>query len=182
MTPEDIYLKIRTKVWLSKIVFLLRYLIGFAFIPSGMKKLLGLRFTQIPETNPIGHFFEAMYQTGLYWNFLGAGQLLAALLLMTQRFATLGAVIFSFIVINIFVITVSLPFVGTWIITSGLLVASTCLLLWDYNKLKFIFVSDNFSHKAETNRQLPTHSTVWVITGFILYSICVGISIWYRPL
>jgi len=178
MALEDIYLKIRTKVWLSKVVFLLRYLIGFAFIPSGMKKLLGLRFTQIPDSHPIGHFFEAMYKTGLYWNFLGAGQLLAAFLLMTQRFATLGALIFSFIAVNIFVITVSLPFTGTWVITSGLLVASICLLLWDYNKLKFIFLSDNFSYKAEGNLPLPTSSTAWVVAGFILYSLAVALSIY----
>jgi len=181
MTIEDLYLRIRKKVWLSKVVFLLRYLIGFAFIPSGMKKILGLRFTQIPESNPIGHFFEAMFQTGLYWNFLGAGQLLAAFLLMTHRFATIGAVIFSFIVVNIFVTTISLPFTGTWVITSGLLLASICLLLWDYNKLKFVFMSDNFQYKFETYPQLPTYSTIWVITGFLLYAIAVALSIWYKP-
>lgn len=177
MTLDDIYLKIRTKVWLSKVVFLLRYLVGFAFIPSGMKKLLGMRFTQIPDSNPIGHFFEAMYQTGLYWNFLGAGQLLAAFLLMTQRFATLGAVIFSFIVINIFIITISLQFAGTWVITLGLLVAGICLLLWDYNKLKFILMADNFEYKTQNYSSLPTHSNAWVITGFILYVLSCALSL-----
>ncbi len=177
MTLDDVYLKIRTKVWLSKVVFLLRYLIGFAFIPSGMKKLLGMRFTQIPDNNPIGHFFEAMYQTGLYWNFLGAGQLLAAFLLMTQRFATIGAVIFSFIVINIFVITISLQFAGTWIITSGLLIAGICLLLWDYNKLKFILMADNFHCKPKSYPLLPTHTTVWVITGIILCILSCALSL-----
>ncbi|MGY3214842.1 DoxX family membrane protein [Mucilaginibacter sp. HD30] len=182
MKLDEIYLKIRTKVWLSRVVFLLRYLIGFAFIPSGMKKLLGLRFTQIPDSDPIGHFFEAMYQMGLYWNFLGAGQLLAALLLMTQRFATLGALIFSFIAINIFVITISLPFTGTWVITSGLVLAGICLLLWDYNKLKFAFLSDNFQYETENHRPLPTHNTAWAIAGFLLFAFSVVISIWFRPI
>ncbi|MEO6149159.1 MAG: hypothetical protein ABIN95_06240 [Mucilaginibacter sp.] len=176
MTIENIYLRVRSQVWLSRVVYLVRMLIGFAFIPSGMKKVLGLRFTQIPDTDPIGYFFEAMYQTGFYWNFLGWGQILAALLLMTQRFATLGAVLFSFIAANIFMITISLHFPGTWLITLGLLFASICLLLWDYNKLKFIFFTDNFSSN-DNYLGLPQAGRAWMITGMVLYFAAIGLSL-----
>lgn len=176
MIIEDIYLRVRSKQWLACVVYLVRFLIGFAFIPSGMKKVLGLRFTQIPDTNPVGYFFEAMYRTGHYWNFLGWGQLLAALLLMTHRFATLGAILFSFIAVNIFMITISLPFTGTWIITSGLLFASVCLLLWDYNKLKFLFFTDNYSVNHNYN-QLPQAGRVWIIAGSVLFLVAVGFSL-----
>jgi hypothetical protein len=51
-----------------------RYLIGFAFVFASIVKIKSMRFTSIPPTEPVGYFFEAMYQTGFYWNFLGWGQ------------------------------------------------------------------------------------------------------------
>ena len=115
-TVNSAYHTIRNKKWLNTIVILTRFLIGFAFIPSGLKKVMGVRFTQLSISEPIGFFFEALYRSGIYWNFLGWAQLIAALLLMTQRFATLGAIFFFFIISNIWMITLSLNFSGTWVI------------------------------------------------------------------
>ena len=97
----QLWISVRQNRKLSTVVLLLRYLLGFAFIPSGMKKILGERFTSIGLNDPIGFFFEGLYRSGYYWNFLGWGQLLAAFLLMTQRFSTIGNLIFFFIVTNI---------------------------------------------------------------------------------
>lgn len=163
-----IYNRIRSKGWLNTFVILTRFLIGFAFIPSGFKKILGERFTQIGIDNPIGFFFEALYLSGFYWNFIGWAQVIAALLLMTQRFATLGAVFFFFIVSNIWIITISLHFSGTWVITSLMLIAVLMLLLWDFHKLKIIFYPDNFSiHSVTPN--YPTYNNIWILTGFLLF-------------
>ena len=128
---------------------------------------MGERFTQISIDQPIGFFFESLYRTGIYWNFIGWAQLVAALLLMTQRFATLGAVFFFFIVSNIWAITVALHFSGTWIITSLMLLAVIILLAWDYHKLKFIFYPDHFIAVSR-----PVHlpaSKVWAIAGAVLF-------------
>ncbi|MBC7935752.1 MAG: DoxX family membrane protein [Rhizobacter sp.] len=163
------YHNIRSKNWLNIAVILTRYLIGFAFIPSGLKKIMGVRFTQIPVDNPIGFFFEALYRSGMYWNFIGWAQVLAALLLMTQRFATLGAVFFFFIVSNIWVITISLGFTGTWVITSLMLLAVAMLLTWDFHKLKYIFYADNYTPQTKPV-SYPTYNNTWVITGFILFT------------
>ena len=110
----------------------LRYLLGVAFIPSGYTKLIGNRFTQISTDHPIGYFFEGLYQSGFYYNFIGFAQLLAGFLIMTQRLATLGNLIYFSLIVNICIITISLSFKGTWIITSLMLLASTVLLIWDY--------------------------------------------------
>ncbi len=59
------------------IIIHLRYLVGFAFIPSGLIKVMGERFTAIQTDNPVGYFFEALYQSGMYWNFLGWVQVIA---------------------------------------------------------------------------------------------------------
>ena len=164
---------VRSKSWINTFVILTRYLIGFAFIPSGLKKIMGERFTQISIDNPIGLFFEALYMSGAYWNFIGWAQVIAALLLMTQRFATLGAICFFFIVSNIWVITISLHFSGTWVITSLLLMAVIMLLAWDYHKLKYIFFGENYSFQP-VPANMPTYNRTWIITGFILFAWSIG--------
>lgn len=166
------YSKLRNNRTLNLLIIGIRFLVGFAFIPSGLKKVLGERFTRIGTDNPIGYFFEAMYRTGFYYEFLGFCQLLAAFLLFTQRFATLGAMMFFGIILNICVLTISMNFTGTWIITSLMLFAAVVLLAWDWNKLKPILglkISETHDYKE------PNYK--WQITGFILFIILLSSSI-----
>ena len=67
----------RRNRWLGRLAILTRLLLAFGFLPSGWTKLAGHRFTSLPLENPVGFFFEGLYRTGWYWNFLGAAQLLA---------------------------------------------------------------------------------------------------------
>ncbi|MEW6126006.1 MAG: hypothetical protein AB1757_03000 [Acidobacteriota bacterium] len=115
-----------------------RILLALGFTPSGLTKVLGNRFTVLGLDNPVGFFFEAFYRTGFYWNFIGLAQLTAALLLLIPRTTTLGAVIYFPIILNIFLITVSMHFTGTPVITGAMLLASIYLLCWDFDKLKHI--------------------------------------------
>jgi uncharacterized membrane protein YphA (DoxX/SURF4 family) len=117
-----------------------RLLLALGFTPSGLTKLLGNRFTILGPETPVGFFFEALYRSGSYWNFIGACQLMAALLLLIPRTATLGALVYFPLILNIFVITVSLHFTGTPVITGLMLLASIYLLCWDADKLKPLFV------------------------------------------
>lgn len=117
-----------------------RVLLALGFTPSGLTKLLGNRFTILSPETPVGFFFEALYRSGFYWNFIGACQLFAALLLLIPRTATLGALVYFPLILNIFVITVSLHFTGTPVITGLMLLASIYLLCWDADKLKPLIV------------------------------------------
>lgn len=162
------YGKFRNSHMMSLVIVFVRFLIGFAFIPSGLTKLLGERFTLISIDEPIGFFFEAMYQTGIYWQFLGFVQLLAGFLLITQRFATLGAVVFFGIIVNIWLITVGLHFQGTWIITSLMLLASLLLLVWDWDKLQVFWARDGEWFNSKHYLQI---SPIWQYTGLIFYGI-----------
>jgi hypothetical protein len=173
---STIYFRIRVYYPLNVLVWLTRYLLAFAFIPSGMKKILGQRFTSISTDNPIGYFFEALFRTGMYWNFLGWGQLIAAVLMMTQLFATLGNLIFFFIITNIFFITVSMHFTGTWLIALLMLFASTCLLLWDLNRLQYIISQKGF---LNTNQDVifPNASKLWQISGLLLFILSVSYTL-----
>jgi hypothetical protein len=164
----NVYLAARKNKFLSLAVIWTRYLIGFAFIPSGLKKVLGLRFTSMPVSNPVGFFFEALYQSGIYWNFLGWTQVIAAFLLMTQRFATLGNAIFFPLVFNVFLITWSMQFKGTVYITALMLLASFCLLLWDLPKLALLIGKDNAEYIYSFNN-LPSFNTIAIVTGFVFF-------------
>lgn len=172
-TIAPFYYSIRTNYTLTIFVWLTRYLLAFAFIPSGMKKLLGERFTSIGIDNPIGFFFEALYRSGMYWNFLGWSQLITALLMMTQRFSTLGNLIYFFIISNICCITIAMQFTGTWVITSLMLFASVCLLLWDANKFQFIFTTSGFLNN-HNEVKLPEASRLWQISGLLLFILSVA--------
>lgn len=159
------------------IIIHLRYLVGLAFFPSGMTKLIGHRFTNISTESPIGYFFEALYQSGFYWNFLGLAQITAGVLLLTQRYALLGTLLFAAILTNVWLITLSLSFKGTWIITSLMMIAVIFLLIWDHQKLLPI-VSRK---KNITIESFPEPDKIWVTAG-IIYSVLFLILSVLNPL
>jgi hypothetical protein len=119
-----------------------RLLLAAAFIPTGMVKLLGYRFTTMDPATPLGGFFETLYRSGPYWHFLGASQILAGVLILNAATATLGAVIFAPIILNIFVITLSYDFRGTPVIAGLMVLATLYLLAWDYDRLRGILGLD----------------------------------------
>ncbi len=152
----------------------LRYLIGSAFVFASIVKIEGQRFTsESGENSPINsawHFFETMYRSGLYWHFIGWGQLFAGFLLMSQIFSTLGAVAFFPIITNVFFITISYPFGGTPFITFLMLLGSIYLLLWDWDKLKvLVYPLVNYQHKPIPFMQ----RRVWMYLGFFYFSITI---------
>lgn len=112
--------------------WLVRVLLWMAFLPSGLTKLLGQPFTALPPDTRIGAYFATLHETGLYYQFIGAAQLLAGLLVLIPRTAAVGAILYLCIIANIFVLTVSLGFGGTPVITGLMLLAALYLLAWEY--------------------------------------------------
>ena len=149
-----------------------RYLIGGAFVFASLIKIKGQRFTQIPNDggHSVGHFFEMMYQSGLYWQFLGWAQLLAGLLLLTQRFAILGAMLFLGIIANIFVITLSYDFAYTPVITGLMLLPTVLLLLWDWNRLRVLLNLPAVEEKTSALYESP----LWAGVGAVLFAFTAG--------
>ncbi|RPD44310.1 hypothetical protein DNI29_21615 [Hymenobacter sediminis] len=132
----------KQKIWLQLAVIYTRYVIGGAFVFASLIKIKGERFTMVKgEGSPFHspeHFFETLYQSGLYWQFLGVAQLVAWVLLLTQRYALLGALLFLPIIANIYVITISYEFGYTHVITGAMLLATVGLLAWDWNRLRIV--------------------------------------------
>lgn len=161
--------KLKTKIWLQLFVIYTRYLIGAAFVFASVVKIQGKRFTTIDGINePINsawHMFETLYQSGLWWKVMGLGQLIAGLLLMTQRYAKLGALMFLPIVANVFVITLSYDFRGTPIITGLMLIANILLVLWDWDELKVLVNKTPVIPQPNRFQNMR----IWEITGLALF-------------
>lgn len=161
--------KIKTLLWTQIAIIYTRYLIGGAFVFASLIKIKGHRFTtESGALNPIDtawHFFETMYESGLYWKFIGYSQLIAGLLLMTQRYAKLGALVNFPIILNIFIITLSYYFAFTPVITGLVLLANITLIIWDWNSFKVLI---NKTPIIDTTLRLE-HYQVWQVTGLILF-------------
>ena len=141
MGIDRLFLWVRSKGALYRLTLLTRILLAAGFIPTGTVKLLGQRFTTPDPTSPVGAFFEAMYQTGLFWRFIGAVQVLAGVLLLVPPLAHLGALLFLPLIVCITLITVALDFGLTVAVTASMLGAVLYLCLWDYDRFRGLLTS-----------------------------------------
>jgi len=176
--------------WFRYFTVFCRVALALGFIPSGTVKIMGERFTALPANHPLGHYFDALYQTGYYYTFIGVAQLVIALLLLVPRTALLGA-IFSFpVILNICILAYATRFEGTRI-TTLMLLANMYLLCWDYERIKYILPfkradAENYpAKKKATSSKFPfaffggvfiTAALVIVINIFI-YEIRPGNSL-----
>jgi hypothetical protein len=145
---------------------------------ASLIKIKGHRFTTADGAaaplHSAWHFFEVMYRSGLYWQFIGVGQLVAGLLLMTQRYARLGALLFLPIIANIFVITISFEFGFTPVITGLMLLANLLLIWWEWPVLRVLVNKPPSPLPA----LIPGRSRVWELTGLAMFLSTFG----YRAL
>lgn len=150
-----------------------RYLLGTAFVWASILKIKGIRFEpQSGEHAPIhslSHLLESMYQSGFYWSFIGWGQFLAGFLIMSQVFSTLGAVVYFPIMLSIFMLTTAFEAPIFVVMTSSMLLANIYLLLWDWNRIKFIVVTKPGAY-VEQAAGLSSHK-IWTYTGILLFLI-----------
>ena len=125
----------RSQPWLGRFTLMNRLLLAMAFLPTGLVKATGRRFTTLPVSDPVGFFFEAMYQTGPYWVFIGITQIAAAILLLVPATSTLGALLSFPIIVSISLITWGVGFAGTIYVTAAMLLSVIYLLAWDADRI-----------------------------------------------
>jgi uncharacterized membrane protein YphA (DoxX/SURF4 family) len=150
--------------WLRYFAVFCRVALALGFIPSGIVKVMGGRFTALPSNHPLGHYFDALHLTGFYYTFIGVSQLTAALLLLIPRTALLGAILYLPIIFNICVLTYATRFEGTRIATLMLL-ANLYLLCWDYARLKYVLPLASSSDVGRTPNQEMSGKFPWVFFG-----------------
>lgn len=148
---DRLHFKVRQNKWHGYFALFCRISLAAGFIPSGMQKVLGERFTVLAVNHPMGNFLEAFYHTGYYYTFVGLLQVLAAVLLLIPRTVTLGAFIYFPIILNICILSFAVRFDGSQITSPLMVLAVLYLLAWDYHKSKHIFP---FNH-AKAKSMLP---------------------------
>ncbi|MFZ1700231.1 MAG: hypothetical protein WBO10_02330 [Pyrinomonadaceae bacterium] len=148
-TLDDLHVAATRRWWMQMFAAFTRVLLAIGFIPPSYTKIIHQPFTVLPDSNPVGHYFNALYQTGFYYEFIGWGQMIAAILLLIPRTSHLGALLFLPIIANIAVLTASVGFKGTWIITILMSLAATFLVAWEYDRLKPIIFD---SREGKTRR------------------------------
>ncbi|WP_170827431.1 hypothetical protein [Roseivirga sp. 4D4] len=122
----------------------------------------------------------AEHDLGMYARFIACSQILAGLLLFTQRFATLGAILCFPIILNIFMVTVSMKWQGTPYVNAFLVLLNAWLLAYDYHKLKFI-LTDSFAEVKRVPLVRRNLRSDW-LWGFAAVVIIASVPISYLSL
>ena len=135
---DRIHYKARQNRKLKYLTIFTRIGLAFGFLPSGFVKIMGERFTALSVKHPMGHYLEALHRTGYYYTFVGIMQVVAAVLLLIPRTATLGVLIYFPIILNIWILSWAVRFEGSFVSSPLMTLACLYLLCWDYHKLKFI--------------------------------------------
>lgn len=170
---DDLHTKITSNRILQIFTAFTRILLFIGFTPPSIKKIMNEPFTVLPDSHPVGHYFNALYQTGFYYQFIGWAQLIAAVLLLFPRTAHLGALMFLPIIANIAVLTISVGFQGTWLITTLMTLAAVYLVAWDYDRLKPIIFN-----KRVGKVNFMKYEFVWLPLLFSFGGLILGV-IWY---
>lgn len=141
---DRLHVQAKENRWLRYFTVFNRIALAVGFIIAGLVKVMGERFASgLSVNHPMGHYLEALHQTGYYYTFIGVLQVIAAILLLISRTATLGAVLYFPIILNICVLSFAVRFDGSLISSPLMVLANLYLLCWDYDKLKFILSVDS---------------------------------------
>jgi hypothetical protein len=183
---NKLLLRIKQYELLQLFTIYLRYLIGSAFVFAafGMGKIIPFFDKSVigqgDPNSPITHAFSSFIHSELYWSFIGWSQLIAGILLVTQRFARFGIMIYLPIIANIFMLTYSYHFQGTDIVTGLMLLAALYLALWEGDKLQYLFIeptTDNLTLAKPTIERLP----IWGYAGVGMVAL-LATTFHYIPL
>ncbi|GAB3990773.1 hypothetical protein GCM10028807_18580 [Spirosoma daeguense] len=171
-TLNRIHAEAKQNKWLRYFAVFNRIALAAGFLPSGYVKIAGERFTALSNNHPLGHYLEALHHTGYYYTFIGVAQVTAAILLLIPQTATLGALLYFPIILNISVLVQATRFDGG-IMAPLMTLASLYLLCWNYDRIKYIFpfnqppLPDNLYTQKALNTTFPTKFFVGVLATVV---------------
>ncbi|MEO9965463.1 MAG: DoxX family membrane protein [Reichenbachiella sp.] len=132
-------------------VFVINMLLGGLFIYAGVQKFAPKtprssteQATELPDhVVKIKAMIGGLKGTEYFWPFLGIAEILCGLLLFTQRYALLGAVMLVPLSLNIFLFHLFLEphEIGELVLTGFYLILNLGLLAYEYPKLKKAFLT-----------------------------------------
>jgi len=168
---DSLHVSITNRWWTQLFTAFVRCILAVAFIPPSIPKILHRPFTILPDTNPVGHYFNALMGTGFYYEFIGWSQIIAAVLLLIPRTSHIGALMFLPIIVNIAVLTTSVGFAGTWLITILMSFAGLWLFCWEYDRLKPIIFQTRSDKPFKFPYQLVAIPLFFAVGGFVMGGI-----------
>ena len=165
--------------WWRAYVLGARLLLGVLMLGGGLYKLSDNHLRGIMGP-PVDHVFLAKYGLELFAQFIGVAQLLTGLLLLTHRFALLGAIMLVPMWLNIIFLTWSQHWTGTPFLVAGFLVLNLGLLLHDYQRLKLLLYPPAQPAALQAlplqTGPVPTEALWWLgvavlVAGSLLYPV-----------
>lgn len=181
---DALHFKARQNKWLGYFSIFCRIALAAGFIPSGMQKVLGERFTTLAINHPMGNFLEAFHHTGYYYPFVGIMQVTAAILLLIPRTVTIGAFIYFPIILNICILSLAVRFDGSQLTSPLMVCAVLFLLCWNYHKFKNIFPFNHskseLPQKEEMTKKFPIKFFVGVFA--VIVFVAFHTRIFYKIL
>lgn len=149
----------------------LRWFLGLLFLISGLAKLVpGFPNTMGPVD--LEHTL-APHGLALYARFIAVSEVGIGLLLLTRRFATLGAMMLVPMLANIIVITYALEWRGTPYLVAVFLLLALVLLAYDWPKLA-VLVGDRGAAPPPARVQTYLPQLAW-LTGSGLALLLLGV-------
>lgn len=127
------------------IYWIARLGLGLAFVASGLRKVPGIHFTALPDSNPVGAFFSLMESMPLYWHFIGFYQIIVGILALLNHWAALSGVLMLPVTVNIFLVSLALDMRGTPVITALMLIGNIYYMLWHREQYASVFRRSDMS-------------------------------------
>lgn len=159
-----------------RLVTLTRLFLGGILFGAGMSKL----YVDHAFPGLIGPVWleERLAEHGLalFARFVAFSQVLAGILLLTQRFATLGAIISFPLFLNILLVTISLEWRGTPYVNAVFLAMNSYLLLIDFPKLKFIFTDTTADQLPLVRVRKEPRKDILFLTALVLIFVSIPFS------
>lgn len=172
--------------WLRRLYVIgARLLLGALMLSGGLYKLTDNHIPGIMGP-PMNHALLAKYGLEIFAQFIGVAQLVIGLLLLTRRFALLGAVLLVPMWLNIIFLTWSQHWVGTPYLVTGFLVLTLGLLLHDFPRLKWLIYppadAAALRHAPLRTGSVGTEILWWlglgvIIGGSLLYPVSFGLML-----
>ena len=156
-TLDRLHSRTKKNRWLRLFSIFCRFALAAGFFPAGIVKLMDERFASgLHANHPMGHYLEALHLTGFYYTFIGIAQVLAAIMLLIPRTATLGAFLYFPVILNITILTYATRFDGSLFTSPLMTLANLYVLAWNYEKWKYILPFNDITERKISDSDVQT--------------------------
>ena len=166
--------EVSSNKWMRYFTTFTRLALVAGFLPPGYVKIIGERFTDLHNNQPMGHYLEALHHTGYYYTFIGYVQILAAILLLLPRTVVLGTLLYLPVILNICILSLAVRFEGSLLTAPLMVIACVYLLCWNYDRIKFILPFNTPPAKPSIqDNKFPK----WFFAAVVATFIAVGFTV-----